>query len=83
MELNLKIDGVIQNGLIKYTVLYFVENGNRNVAILKRNTYCPYVVAHDIYKEPDDTYCWRWGHYYNHLENAQAKYEELIYKYLL
>lgn len=82
MKLYLETNDVIQNGLIQYTVICFSEKMNCNVAILKRDTYCPYVVAHDIYKEHDGTYCWRWGHYYNYLENAYKKYEELILKYL-
>lgn len=82
MKLYLEPNDVIQNDEIKYTVLYFSERIYGNAAILKRDAYCPYVVAHDIYKQPNDTYCWRWGHYFHTLENAHKKYEELILKYL-
>ncbi len=71
-----------RNGKIQYTVIEFASSRFENIAILKRHTYCPYVVARDITKNNDSTYTWAWGHYFNSLENAKADYEERLRKLL-
>ncbi len=71
-----------RNGKIQYTVIEFASSRFENIAILKRHTYCPYVVARDITKNDDGTYTWAWGHYFNSLENAEADFEERLRKLL-
>lgn len=82
MKLYLETNDVIVNDGVEYGVVYYSEKINDNVAILKRKGYCPYVVAHNISKEPDGTFSWRWGHYFHTLENAYSKYEGLYKKYI-
>lgn len=64
------------NGQIEYKVIKFRKHGFENIALLQRDTYCPYVVARNITKNDDGTYIWAWGHYFNSLENANADFEE-------
>lgn len=82
MKLYLETNDVIINDGVKYGVVYYSEKMTCNVAILKREGYCPYVVAHNISKDPDGTYSWRWGHYFHTLESAYSKYEEIYNKYI-
>lgn len=72
----------IINGKIEYTVIKFRNHCIENLAILQRNTYCPYVVARDITQNDDGTYTWAWGHYFTYLENAKADFEERLRKLL-
>ena len=69
-----------RNGKIQYTVIEFASSRFENLAILKRRTYCPYVVARDITKKPDGTYTWAWAHYFNYIQNAQADFEERLFR---
>jgi hypothetical protein len=64
------------NGTVEYKVLKFTNGKLENLALLERGTYCPYVVARDITPNDNGTFTWAWGHYFNHLENAQADFEE-------
>lgn len=82
MKLFLDTNNVIMNDGIEYSVIYYSERIDCNVAILKRKGYCPYVVAHNISKAPDGTFSWRWGHYFHTLESAYSKYEKLYIKYI-
>lgn len=70
------------NGKIQYTVIDFASSRFENLAILQRDTYCPYVVARDITPNDDGTYTWAWGHYFNSLEHAKADFEERLRKLL-
>ena len=79
--MNLKQGDKFINGKIEYYVLCFYKTPNGNVALLRRKTYCPYVVTINIKQYPDSKYSWKFGHYFNHLENAYFKYEKLILKY--
>ncbi len=45
MKLYLETNDVIINDGVEYSVVYYSEKINDNVAILKRDTYCPYVVT--------------------------------------
>lgn len=70
------------NGQIEYTVIRFRKRCLENLAILQRDTYCPYVVARHITKNDDGTYTWAWGHYFNSLGHAEADFEERLQKLL-
>lgn len=81
MYLNLKEDDKFTNGKITYCVLKFYKTANGNVALLRRKTYCPYVVALNIKLYSDGSYAWAFGHYFNLLENAYKCYEDYLIKF--
>ena len=81
MLLKLNIGDKFINGKVEYTVINYHKTLFSNVALLKRETYCPYVVAVDVKQYPDGKYSWAFGQYFNHLENAQKTYEEYIIKF--
>lgn len=62
---------VFRNGTIDYTVLDYAETRFGNIALLRRNTYCPFVVVRVITPEPDGRYTWAWDSYFNELLNAE------------
>ena len=62
---------VFRNGTIDYTVLDYAETRFGNIALLQRDTYCPFVVARVLTPEPDGRYTWAWGNYFNELPNAE------------
>ena len=64
------------NGKIEYTVLHYTGNEQSNLALLKRDTYCPYVVAINIRAEKDGTFTWAFGHYFNKKANALSEFYE-------
>ncbi len=64
------------NGIVEYKVLKFTNSRLENLALLQRDTCCPYVVARDVIPKNDGTFTWAWGHYFTYLENAQADFEE-------
>ena len=66
------------NGKIEYTVITFKNSVHENLALLKRDTYCPYVVARRISQNADGTYTWAWGHYLNDLSHATADFNERL-----
>ena len=47
---------IFRNGTIDYTVLDYAETRFGNIALLQRDTYCPFVVARLLQKQPDGTY---------------------------
>lgn len=69
-------------GQIEYKVIKFRKRCLENLAILQRDTYCPYVVVRDITENADGTYTWAWGHYFNELSNATADFNERFQKLL-
>lgn len=64
------------NGQIEYTVITFRKHCIENIALLQRDTYCPYVVARNVSMNDDGTYTWAWGYYFNDLGHARADFEE-------
>lgn len=80
MNITMNKGDKFRNGKIQYTVIEFTNSLFENLAILKRHTYCPYVVARDITKKQDGTYTWAWAHYFNSLGNAQADFNERLSK---
>ncbi len=72
----------IYNGEIEYKVLKFRKRCFENIALLQRDTCCPYVIARDVTQNADGTYTWAWGHYFMSLKNAQADFEERFKKLL-
>lgn len=78
MNITLMKGDKFRNGKIQYTVIEFASSRFENLAILKRHTYCPYVVARNITKKKDGTYTWAWGHYFNELVNATADFNERL-----
>ena len=72
----------LYNGQIEYTVVKFRNRCLENLAVLQRNTYCPFVVARDVQPKGDGTYTWAWGHYFNSLEHAKADFDERLQKLL-
>ena len=47
---------IFRNGTIDYTVLDYAETRFGNIALLRRDTYCPFVVARLLQKQPDGKY---------------------------
>ena len=47
---------IFRNGTIDYTVLDYAETRFGNIALLQRDTYCPFVVARLLQKQPDGKY---------------------------
>lgn len=80
MKVNLPKGTVFYNGKIEYLVLHFSESEHDNLALLERQTYCPFVVARNITKKSDGTYTWALAHYFNNLEYAFNDYEERLLK---
>lgn len=80
MKTTIYEDDKFIKGEIEYTVLKIYKQPNANVALLKRNAYCSYVVALDIKQYKDGSYAWAFGHYFNELQNAYKSYEEYIIK---
>ena len=62
---------VFRNGTIGYTVLDYAETYSGNIALLRRDAYCPYVAARVLQKQSDGKYIWAWGNYFNELPNAE------------
>ena len=69
---------IFRNGTIDYTVLDYAETRFGNIALLQRDTYCPFVVARLLQKQPDGTYIWAWGSYFNELQNAISYFHTRI-----
>lgn len=61
---------VFRNGTIDYTVLEYAETRFGNIALLQRDTYCPFVVARVITPEPNGRYTWAQGYYFTTLTCA-------------
>ena len=62
---------IFRNGTIDYTVLDYAETRFGNIALLRRDTYCPFVVARLLQRQPDGKYIWAFGSYFNELPNAE------------
>ena len=69
---------IFRNGTIDYTVLDYAETRFGNIALLRRDTYCPFVVAHLLQRQPDGKYIWAWGSYFNELPNAENYFHTRI-----
>ena len=74
----MNIGYIFRNGTIDYTVLDYAETRFGNIALLRRDTYCPFVVARLLQKQPDGTYIWAWGSYFNELPNAESFFHTRI-----
>ena len=69
---------IFRNGTIDYTVLDYAETRFGNIALLRRDTYCPFVVARLLQKQPDGKYIWAFGSYFNELPNAENYFHTRI-----
>ena len=69
---------IFRNGTIDYTVLDYAETRFGNIALLRRDTYCPFVVARLLQRQPDGKYIWAWGSYFNELPNAENYFHTRI-----
>ena len=63
---------------IEYKVLNIYKTSYANVAILQRETYCPYVVVLDIKNTKTAAYAWSFGHYFDNLENAYKLMNDIL-----
>ncbi len=59
------------NGNIEYTVLDYAVTKHGDIALLKRDTYCPFVVARVLQPQPDGRFIWAWGNYFTERCNAE------------
>ena len=69
---------IFRNGTIDYTVLDYAETRFGNIALLRRDTYCPFVVARLFQRQPDGKYIWAFGSYFNELPNAENYFHTRI-----
>ena len=69
---------IFRNGTIDYTVLDYAETRFGNIALLRRDTYCPFVVARLLQRQPDGKYIWAFGSYFNELLNAENYFHTRI-----
>ena len=69
---------IFRNGTIAYTVLDYAETRFGNIALLRRDTYCPFVVARLLQRQPDGKYIWAFGSSFNELPNAESYFHTRI-----
>lgn len=66
------------NGTVEYTVVDYDVTRHGDIALLQRDTYCPYVVARVLQPQPDGRYIWAWGNYFTELSNAEEYFHTRI-----